>query len=262
MPYKLDGKVIKVGRAFTDLDGVTHPAQWVRYSDAEKDAIGLVWEADPVPFDNRFYWADGVPKSLEDVLEVDENNDPILDEETGLQLVTPGLKSKAITKMNQQKKGLLEPTDFYRIKEADTGEVVPVEIRNYRQAIRNASETIEQAILATTTLEEFIALYDTPVDAEGVPTGNAPINDWPDENNLPVIVPAQVTRRQAKQAMNAAGLLGAVETYMETAPIEHQIEWAEASIFKRNDPLIAGLSATLGLTDEQLDQLFITADSI
>jgi len=23
-------------------------------------------------------------------------------------------------------------------------------------------------------------LWDTPVDADGVPTGNAPINDWPD----------------------------------------------------------------------------------
>jgi len=26
-----------------------------------------------------------------------------------------------------------------------------------------------------------MALYDTPVDSDGVPTGNAPINDWPDE---------------------------------------------------------------------------------
>jgi hypothetical protein len=26
-------------------------------------------------------------------------------------------------------------------------------------------------------------LFDVPVDSDGVPTGNAPINDWPEEVN-------------------------------------------------------------------------------
>ena len=30
-----------------------------------------------------------------------------------------------------------------------------------------------------TVLEQFMALYDTPVDAEGMATGNATIVDWP-----------------------------------------------------------------------------------
>jgi hypothetical protein len=32
---------------------------------------------------------------------------------------------------------------------------------------------------ACADLAAFKVLFDTPVDAAGVPTGNAPINDWP-----------------------------------------------------------------------------------
>ena len=66
-------------------------------------------------------------------------------------------------------------------RKAETGTEVPSAIGNYRTAVRTASETIETAILACTTHAEFMALYDVPVDADGNPTGNAPINDWPDE---------------------------------------------------------------------------------
>jgi len=40
---------------------------------------------------------------------------------------------------------------------------------------------IEDRISQCTTLEQFMALYETPVNADGTPTGNAPINDWPKE---------------------------------------------------------------------------------
>jgi hypothetical protein len=47
--------------------------------------------------------------------------------------------------------------------------------------VRTASNTIETAINGAADHAAFMALYDTPVDSDGVPTGNAPINDWPDE---------------------------------------------------------------------------------
>ena len=55
------GKVIRVGRGWTDAEGVKHPATWNRWTDAEKTAHGLVWDQSlqPVPFDNRFYWSAG-----------------------------------------------------------------------------------------------------------------------------------------------------------------------------------------------------------
>lgn len=181
MAYKYSGKVLRVGKAWTDNDGVLHPAQWATaWTDEEKQAKGIVWEDDPAPFDSRFYWSAGVEKALEDVTEVDEDGNPVLDE-NGVQVITKGLKSNAINLVKTQAGGLLAPTDWMVIKASEVeGYTVPAEIITYRQAVRQASNDIEDAILACTDLDSFKALYDAPVDAEGNVTGNAPINDWPE----------------------------------------------------------------------------------
>jgi hypothetical protein len=49
-----------------------------------------------------------------------------------------------------------------------------------RAAVRTTSNNIEAAITSASDLAGFMALYETPVDADGNPTGNAPINNWPD----------------------------------------------------------------------------------
>ena len=176
------GKVIRVGRGWTDAEGVKHPATWNRWTDAEKTAHGLVWDASlqPVPFDNRFYWSAEVPKALDDVNEVDTEGNPILDER-GNQVITRGLKYNAIQQTKATAAGLLQPTDWYVTRKAEAGTAIPSVVGDYRTAVRTASGTIETAIQGVTTLEAFMALYDAPVDADGNVTGNAPINDWPDE---------------------------------------------------------------------------------
>ena len=176
------GRVIKQGRAWTDAEGVQHPAQWNRWTDAEKASAGLVWDESlqPVPFDNRFYWDANTPKNIDDVNEVDEDGNPLLDED-GVQIVTKGLKSNAIALVKTQAAGLLAPTDWHVVKaSAVSGYTVPSEVTTYRAAVRTASNTIESAITAVTTHDDFVALYNVPVDDDGVPTGNAPINDWPE----------------------------------------------------------------------------------
>jgi hypothetical protein len=178
--YKYGETVIRVGRSWTNNDGITHPRNWANWSDADKAAAGLVWEDDPAPFDSRFYWSADVPKSLEDVNEVDENGDPLLDED-GNQVVTKGLKSNAIALVKTQAGGLLAPTDWMVIKATEVADYsVPADILTYRAAVRTASNTIEAAITAAADHAAFMALYDTPVDADGNPTGNAPINDFPE----------------------------------------------------------------------------------
>ena len=181
MPYSYSGKMLREGRSFKDNDGTLHPATWATaWSDEEKAAKGLVW-IDPAPtFDNRFYWSAGVEKALEDVAEVDEDGNPVLDE-NGVQVITKGLKSNAIALVKTQAGGLLAPTDWMVIKASEVeGYTVPAEIVTYRQAVRQASNDIEDAIVACTDLDSFKALYETPVDAEGNVTGNAPIADWPE----------------------------------------------------------------------------------
>jgi hypothetical protein len=179
MAYKYSGRIIRAGKAWVDNDGIQHPSNWMVWDAATKAAKGLVWEDDPASFDGRFYWSAGVAKSLDDVNEVDENGDPLMQD--GEQVVTLGLKSNAIALVKAQAGGLLAPTDWMVIKASEVADYsLPTDVATYRAAVRTASNTIEAAITSASDLAAFIALYDVPMDADGNPTGNAPINDWPD----------------------------------------------------------------------------------
>jgi hypothetical protein len=177
--WKYGETIIRVGRGWTDDNGTQHPRQWNRWTADEKAAHGLVWEDDAPTFDSRFYWSHDVPKRLDDVNEVDENGDPLLDED-GNQVVTKGLKTVAIETVKAQAGSLLSATDWYVVRKAETSVDIPDSVMYYRAAVRNASGAIENAINDATTFDAFKALYDAPVDADGNPTGNAPINDFPE----------------------------------------------------------------------------------
>jgi hypothetical protein len=181
MPYRYSGKTLRVGKSWKDNDGVMHPASWATaWTAEEKAAKGIVWEDDPAPFDNRFYWSAGVEKALEDKAEVDEDGQPILDED-GVQLITKGLKSQAIARVKAQAGGLLAPTDWMVIKAAEVADyTVPENALVYRAAVRSKSNEIETAINACGTIEELIALHSATVDAEGNIVSNALITDWPE----------------------------------------------------------------------------------
>ena len=167
--WKYNGKAIRAGRGWTDSFGVQHPSSWSRWSDSEKTSKGLVWEDDPAPFDNRFYWSANNPKALDDVTDEDGN-------------VTLGLKSQYKTQTKKTAGSLLAPTDWYVVRKAeDSTTTIPTDVATYRAAVRTASGTIETAIDGAANLTAFIALFDAPVDSDGNPTGNAPIHNWPDE---------------------------------------------------------------------------------
>ena len=184
-------KQVQVGRSFVDANGVKHPRNWSNWTEARKQQVGLVWKADPVveSYDERFYYSANNAKPLNDTPQVDENNQPVLDE-NGQQVITKGLKTEALSRVKSQAASLLEPTDWYVTRfaemgyDAETGTVsevavIPEDVKAYRAAVREASNTIEAAISGATTLQAFIALHTTPVDAQGKPTGDAPINAWP-----------------------------------------------------------------------------------
>jgi len=177
--WTYNGRNIKVGRGWTDADGIKHPSSWNNWDADTKAAKGLVWVDDPAPYDNRFYWDADTPKAINDVDAVDEDGNPVLDED-GNQVVTRGLKWNAIQTVKAQAAGLLSATDWYVVRKSETDEAIPEDVLTYRAAVRTASNTIEAAISACDTHDAFMALYDTPVDADGNPTGNAPIADWPD----------------------------------------------------------------------------------
>ena len=180
MAYKYNGKVIRAGKAWADDNGLQHPANWMRMSDERKAEIGLVYEADPAvaSFDNRFYWSAGIERALDDVNETNEDGTPMLDI-NGQQVVTKGLKSNAIAQVKVTAAGLLATTDWMVVRSAENGTDIDADTLAYRAAVRKASNDIEAAISAVTTHAAFMALYDVPM-VDGEPSGNAPINDWPE----------------------------------------------------------------------------------
>jgi len=189
MPWKYSGRILRPGKAWTDNNGTLHSALWMRYDDAWKTKYAIVWEDPPASeaaFDNRFYIGrqdDGtlIPKSLTDTLWVDDDGNAVNDRITGEQGKTLGLKSNAIALAKTQAAGLLAPYDWQVIKATEVESYsVPSTVTNYRAAVRTASNSIGTAITNASDLAAFMALYDTPVDSDGKPTGNAPINDWPD----------------------------------------------------------------------------------
>jgi hypothetical protein len=74
-------------------------------------------------------------------------------------------------------------------------------------------------------------------------------------------VPTQVTMRQARLALNAAGLLSAVQAAVDAGDEATKINWEYASAVDRNDALVTTLAPAIGLTSAQLDALFTQAAS-
>ncbi|MFJ5538526.1 hypothetical protein [Vreelandella titanicae] len=74
----------------------------------------------------------------------------------------------------------------------------------------------------------------------------------------------KVSRFQAKAALDAAGYLNQVEALMADpeTPNQTKLAWAEAQEFRRASPTIAQMAGALGLSDEQLDDLFMHAITI
>ena len=75
-----------------------------------------------------------------------------------------------------------------------------------------------------------------------------------------------VTMRQARLALLAAGVLGDVAPALAALPSPHrdaaEIEWEYASEVRRDAPLIAALGSALGLTEDQIDDLFEAAAAL
>lgn len=81
-----------------------------------------------------------------------------------------------------------------------------------------------------------------------------------------VRVPQEVTMRQARLALYGAGLLPSVDAAIagmtDPAKTAAQIEWNHSQTVQRSKGLVVQLGAALGLTEAQIDQLFITAQGL
>jgi len=163
MAFKLNGNPLAVDVAFSH-NNINYPANWLRLSTAEeKTALGITEVADALTYDSRFYWNDGTAKTLTDTNEVDENGDPLLDE-NGDQIVTLGVKSVLKAQEKAIAGSLLARYDWYVVRKAEKSTAIPSVISTYRDAVRTACDTREKEIDACADTAALVTLYSSKED--------------------------------------------------------------------------------------------------
>jgi len=151
--FLLNGQPLPTGIEFTH-DGVTYPANWLNLTTlGEKEAIGITEVADPVSYDDRFYWGHDNPKDITQ------------------------LKATWTNWANDTAWNLLQKTDYMDFRHlSDTGYTAPTAWVTWRAAIRAQLKTVKEAIAASTdvpTLQTAIAVTWTP-DPDAVAREGAP----------------------------------------------------------------------------------------
>ena len=179
MAFLLDGNPLAIDVAFSHID-INYTANWLRLSTAqEKKDVGITEVADAPTYDSRFYWGDGTAKTLTDTNEVDENGDPLLDE-NGDQVVTLGVKSVLKAQEKEIAGSLLAKYDWYVVRKAETSKAIPTTIKTYRTAIRTACATRETEIDNCADTAALVTLYGT-TEKDGVITPN--MTQYPEDPN-------------------------------------------------------------------------------
>tara|TARA_R100000654_G_scaffold37523_2_gene63057 strand:+ start:687 stop:1301 length:615 start_codon:yes stop_codon:yes gene_type:complete len=194
----------KITRTFNSPKGfVLNDTQYPRdifnkWSQAEKEAIGI-YEVivDKTNYkDSEYYnnsnstitfennqatesWGTATARRLTDENVVDENNQPILDED-GNQLINYGLKTIKKRIVKNEAASLLAPTDWYVIKATEVADyTIPADITTYRAAVRTRSNEMETAIDGAADVDALKVLYEYTEHADGSST--RPLGEWPEE---------------------------------------------------------------------------------
>jgi hypothetical protein len=102
--------------------------------------------------------------------------------------------------------------------------------------------------------------FDHPEYLKWLAEGNEPL---PADSVIPPKV-TEVTMRQARLALLGAGLLDDVDAALNAIPNEAQrkaalIEWEFSNTVQRDMSLVQQLAPALGLSEQQLDNLFAQA---
>jgi hypothetical protein len=166
--FKHNDTVIPLDTPFT-INGTSYPANWLRLTSlAEKQAVGITEVADvTTTYDDRFFWSADNPKLLNDREESDEDGNPMYVKVLGTvdgkpamvdsteRLITKGLKSQWIARVNHNTNMTLIPTDWYVIRKAERSIDIPADVATYRAKVIVWCTATKASITAVTTVEQL-----------------------------------------------------------------------------------------------------------
>ena len=134
--------------SFIDINDIQRPANWLRLASVEERLEAGVTEiADPIPYDQRFYWGRNTDGSL-----IPKDPDQLRELWTAQTRTTAGT--------------LLAPTDWYVVRELDNGTVCPDDIKQWRQNVRTSCEfkiSELEKLLTTDSLAAYITGTEYPI---------------------------------------------------------------------------------------------------
>ena len=171
MPYMLDGRQLRVDRPFKTATASYSQLRVTALSDEEKTAIGITYEADPAPFDGKYYFSADNPRQLDNSTD-DEGN------------VTYGVRPGIVQEQKDIAASLLAKTDWYVTRKSETDVAIPSNVATYRAAVRTVCGTREAEIAAVSTTEALEALMKasdkiTNDAGEVVDNPAAHLTPWP-----------------------------------------------------------------------------------
>lgn len=144
-----DNFVIRRPRAIT-IDGVNHPPEiFTEWSRLELASIGIRPFVDNT-FDSRYYDATSV---------TDVEVDGIVNRNYGtIQRYTlQELRDLKIAKIKEAAYSLLRPTDWYVVRNSETGDSIPTDVTTRRAEIRQITDDAETDLNALTDYQQIIA---------------------------------------------------------------------------------------------------------
>lgn len=79
----------------------------------------------------------------------------------------------------------------------------------------------------------------------------------------PPYIPQQITPYQGKAQLLTEGMLSDVEAIVSTSTDPYlKLAWNNAIMWERQSPMIASVAAAMGMTDAEVDDLFVAAAQI
>ena len=172
MAFKLNSNTLPIDRGFTHND-INYPRNWLRLATEEdKQRLGITWEADPVRYDDRYYWNGELtnPKALEDIDAVDEAGNPLWVQEydaeteamvnTDERLVTQGLKTQKMAEVKHTAGTILNQTDWYVTRKMEREVAIPADVVAQRAHVVAESERLEVAIAACADVAALIEVMN------------------------------------------------------------------------------------------------------